>query len=374
MRIAMDARKLMQADNGIGSYTLNLARALLAEDQDIELLLICQATGGRGRLHDPRVTEVVFPFPPTSPFTQLALGPFLRRQRFDVFHAPFDIVPRGLHRPLVVTIHDLNWITNSRYNSNNLGFRLLSTAFYRVSLAATLHQASRILAVSHATRHAIIEHTPWYAEKVRVTYNGIDRSRIYPLEKESAFRTLAPLLAPGTPFVLTVGQGTPYKNHLNAVRGFLAAFGHRPAYRMVLVRRAVVRDTVLQALLRNPQAQAQVLCLPYVPPDVLNALYNAARIVLHPSYHEGFGLPLLEAMAVGTPIVTANVSAMPEVAGAAALLVPPADPQAIAEALMTLDHDDAMRQRLVAEGYKRLERFSWHACARATLAVYREFV
>ena len=107
---------------------------------------------------------------------------------------------------------------------------------------------------------------------------------------------------------------------------------------------------------------------------MLNALYNAARIVLHPSYHEGFGLPLLEAMAVGTPIVTSNVSAMPEVAGAAALLVPPADPQAIAEALVTLDRDDAVRQRLVAEGYKRLADFSWHMCAQATLAVYRELV
>lgn len=111
-----------------------------------------------------------------------------------------------------------------------------------------------------------------------------------------------------------------------------------------------------------------------MPPDVLNALYNAARIVLHPSYHEGFGLPLLEAMAVGTPIVTANISAMPEVVGAAALLMPPADSQAIAEALLTLDRKNAVRERLVAEGYKRLAHFSWQACARATLAVYRELV
>ena len=374
MRVALDARKMTRMESGIGNYTLNLARALLEEDKDIELLLVCDATRRQHRLQNSRVEEVLFPFPPTSPFTQFALGPFLRRQHFDVFHSPFDVVPQGLQRPLVVTIHDLNWIANSRYNSNNPFFRLVSTAFYRYSLAAALHQASRILAVSHATRHAIVEHTPWNEGKVRVAYNGIDRSRIYPVEQEIAYRTLAHLMPPGTPFVLTVGQGTPYKNHLNAVRGFLEAFGSRPEYRMILVRRALTRDKALQTLLRSPQAQAQVLCLPYVPPDVLNALYNAARMVLHPSYHEGFGLPLIEAMAVGTPLVTASVSAMPEVAGPAALLVPPADYRAIAEALVTLDQDETVRQRLIAEGHKRLERFSWSTCAQATLAVYRELV
>ena len=108
--------------------------------------------------------------------------------------------------------------------------------------------------------------------------------------------------------------------------------------------------------------------------EALNALYNAARIVLHPSYHEGFGLPLIEAMAVGTPLVTVSISAMPEVAGLAALLVPPADSRAIAEALVTLEQDETVRQRLIAEGHQRLAHFSWSTCAHATLAVYRELV
>jgi alpha-1,3-rhamnosyl/mannosyltransferase len=174
--------------------------------------------------------------------------------------------------------------------------------------------------------------------------------------------------------VLTVGQGLPYKNHLNAVRGFLEAFGDRPDYRMVLVRRVVGEDKALQVLLRSPQAQAQVRAVPYVTPTVLNALYNAARIVLHPSYYEGFGLPLLEAMATSTPLVTSNLSSMPEVAGPAALLVSPANYRAIAEALVTLDRDSALREKLIAEGHTQLERFSWSNCAKATLAVYRELV
>ena len=110
----------------------------------------------------------------------------------------------------------------------------------------------------------------------------------------------------------------------------------------------------------------------YVTPAVLNALYNQARIVLHPSYYEGFGLPLVEAMAAGVPLVTSSVSSMPEVVGPAALLVSPGDSGAIARALRTLDEDEALRDRLIAAGRQRLGRFDWTETARATLEVYRE--
>src|SRR5262245_40395594 len=147
-----------------------------------------------------------------------------------------------------------------------------------------MQQASRLLAVSHVTRHAIRTYAPSYAWKTRVTYHGIDVQRMAPLAPAVAWGRLRDLLPPGTPFVLTVGQGTPYKNHANAVRGFLAAFGGHPHYRLVLVRRFVRRDPALEALLRTPQVQAQVLLLPAVSSDVLNALYHTARMVLHPSY------------------------------------------------------------------------------------------
>jgi glycosyltransferase involved in cell wall biosynthesis len=374
MRIALDARKLTNSDSGIGNYTLNLARALLEEDKGLELLLLCNSTPRQRLWQTPRVKEVIFPFPALSPFTQFALGPFLRQQTFDIFHAPFDVVPRKLHRPLVVTIHDINWLVNPRYISAYLLPRLFEGAFFRYSLIAAMHEASRILAISQATRHAILAYAPWHEAKIRVVYNGIDRQRVYPLDKEVAYRQLAHLVTPGTPFVLTVGQGLPYKNHGHAVRGFLEAFRHRPEYRMILVRRALRQDRALDALLRSPQGKAQVLTLPYVTSEVLNALYNTARIVLHPSYYEGFGLPLLEAMATEVPLVTSDVSSMPEVAGSAALLVSPADSRAIAEALVTLDRDEVLRARLIAEGRARLERFSWNACAKAVLAIYRELI
>ncbi len=261
---------------------------------------------------------------------------------------------------------------NPGYNTESPLHRAAGGAFYRWGLASAMDEASRILAVSQATRNAILDFAPRHEAKVRVVLNGTDRTRIFPIGRDAAFRALAHIVAPGTPFVLTVGQGAPYKNHLNAVRAFLRAFSGRPEYRMVLVRRRAVPEKAFEELLASPAAKAQVIVLPYVLPGVLNALYNAARIVLHPSYYEGFGLPLVEAMSAGVPVVTSNVSSMPDVAGKAAWLVNPADSGEIADALVTLDRDDAARERLVEEGRRRLELFTWKESARATLGVYRE--
>ncbi len=372
MRVAIDARKLTVAESGIGNYTVNLVRSFLEQATDLELLLV-RSNGRRKKLFDsPMVEEVFVPFPPETPLTPLALAYFLRRQRFDVFHSPFDVTPRRLKRPLVVTIHDINWIVNPGYNSNHPVIRFAGGMFFRSVLTASMDAASRIIAVSNATRNAILEYAPWHEPKLRVIPNGVDARRIFPLSKEAAFRTLANVINGANPFVLTVGQGSPYKNHLNAVRGFLQAFRDRPEYRMILVRRASGVDRALEDLLKTPQALEQVIPMPYVTSEMLNALYNRARMVLHPSYYEGFGLPLVEAMAAGVPIVTSHLSSMPEVVGPAALLVSPADPGAIARALTELDRDEALRERLVAAGHERIALFSSAESARATLAVYRE--
>jgi len=156
------------------------------------------------------------------------------------------------------------------------------------------------------------------------------------------------------------------------VQAFLRAFADRPEYRMVLVRRPAAADRRLERLLATPAARERVLRVPTVKPQVLNALYNRARIVLHPSYYEGFGLPLVEAMAAGTPLVSSSVSSMPEIVGPAGLLVSPGDLGALARALVALDRDELLRARLSAAGRERLALFDWEAAAKATLDVYRE--
>jgi alpha-1,3-rhamnosyl/mannosyltransferase len=376
MRVAIDARKLTRIESGMGIHTLNLVRGLLDADPGLELLLVRQGgrTKPRADFASPRVEDVSVPFESDSPFTPLALARLLRRHRFDLFHSPFDLTPRGLVQPLVVTVHDLNWIVDPRHNTHNPVARFFRGTYYRVAIRASMDRATRIIAVSNATRDAIAEHSPANVRKVRVIPNAFDPRRFAPLSAEEAPRALAAILGSdaGNPYVLTVGQGTPYKNHVHAVQGFLRAFGGRPEYRLVLVRRDAESDPPFERVLRTEAAGAQVRVLAHVEPRALSALYRGARIVLHPSYYEGFGLPLLEGMAAGVPVVTSSVSSMPEVAGPAALLVEPSDPEAIAAALSSLADDGALRGRLVAAGHARVALFSVDAAARATLALYRE--
>lgn len=372
LRVAIDARKLTNAESGVGNYTANLVRGLRAEDPSLELTLVQNGRRPSPDIEGLAVERIAVPFPHDSPLTPLTLKHFLRGGGFDVFHSPYEIAPLGLSRPMVVTVHDINWVVDPAYNSNNWFMRRAGGFFYRNSIIASMRHATRIIAISYATRNAILELFPEHESKIRVVHNGSGRERIFPIDEATASRTLHNVIDPGTPFVLTVGQGSPYKNHFHAVRGFLQAFRDRPGYRMVLVRRFAGGDRELDRALRTPQAKAQVIVLPYVTPDVLNALYNRARILLHPSYYEGFGLPLVEAMMAGVPIVTSNLSAMPEVVGPAALLIDPSDDDAIAGALTRLDRDEILREKLIAAGRQRLEAFDWTKTVRATLEIYRD--
>jgi glycosyltransferase involved in cell wall biosynthesis len=372
LRIVFDARKLNSFESGLGNHTLNLVKGLLNEDPDLELLLVRNGQRRPELFELPRVEEIRVPFPLDSPLTPLILAPFLRRRRFDLFHSPFHFVPLGLTRPMVVTIHDISWIVNPRYNTNHPVMRWAANIHYRNGLIASMNAARRIIVISKATRDAILEFAPWHEPKIRLIYNGVDRERIFPMDKAEARRIVEPVIPAANPFVLTVGQGSPYKNHFNAVRGFLRAFRDRPEYRMILVRRASRWDTAFDRLLKSPQAKAQIIMLDYLAPGMLNALYNTARMVLHPSYYEGFGLPLVEAMAADCPVVTSTLSAMPEIVGPAALLVSPSDCDAIASALRALDENELLRERLITAGRQQLARFDWAGAARATLDVYRE--
>jgi glycosyltransferase involved in cell wall biosynthesis len=370
LRVAIDARKLRDRESGVGSYIVNLVQALLRQAGAPSILLV--------RAGKPRaavvagVEEVFVPYPAEIALTPRRLARAMRGHRYDLFHSPFDIAPRGLSVPVVVTIHDINWIVNPAYNSDNYFMKKAGGFFYRTRLTDAMREATRIIAISQATRKAIVEYAPWHEPKIRVVSNGVDRRRIFPIPAEEADRLIAPILGPEHPFVLTVGQGSPYKNHLSAVQAFLQAFADRPAYRMVLVRRPAAADRRLERLLATPAARERVLRVPTVKPQVLNALYNRARIVLHPSYYEGFGLPLVEAMAAGTPLVSSSVSSMPEIVGPAGLLVSPGDVGALARALVALDRDELLRARVSAAGRERLALFEWDAAAKATLDVYRE--
>jgi glycosyltransferase involved in cell wall biosynthesis len=195
-------------------------------------------------------------------------------------------------------------------------------------------------------------------------------SRFRPVEPDIAALTALGLQS-DRPFILTVGQYAPYKNHEGALRAFALAFADRSDIDLVLVQRMGKATHRLLALAKVLQIEHRVRLIPTISEQALLSLYGAAKALLHPSFCEGFGNPVAEAMACGCPVVTSDRSAMPEVAAGAALLADPRDPTAIASCLARIVHDGKTAEALRQAGLARAAQLRWEMFARANLAIYR---
>ena len=371
MHVALDARYLNGPDSGIGTYLDNLIREALALDPDLRFTLVTRELGLAERFDAERCADLVFDAPPRSYRTLYLLRRALRNAAFDLFHAPFNLLPRGIAGPAVITIHDALPLQNSQLTDPTLAYRVGAGRFWRRELLHAARSAERILTVSHASKDTLLEYVLGLpAERVAVTPLAADP--YFASEPGEAERREAEALGEGRPFVLCVGQGSPRKNHPRAVRAFLEAFAPDDPMRLLLVRRMTRSDAELRALLVTPEARSRVIQVGYVDRPTLRALYHTARVFFFPSIVEGFGLPLIEAMSAGCVAVASDRSAVTEVAGDAALTVSPFDVPAMAEALRRAHADEQLRARLIERGYERAETFTWRRCAEATLTAYRQ--
>ena len=381
MKVALDARYIRTTETevlpsgGAGRYTYHLIKHFVKLDPELELMLIVPSGNKRPILDGPngsRVREVRFNAPAHSTRTLFWLTRRINLEGVDIFHSPFNILPRGLPCRSIATILDVMWLSRPEYCAPSFLLRFAGGIFYRFGMKHALNHATLLLTISHASRKAITDYHPEVDQRTHVTHLGLD-PYFKPISEEEAERVTAEIIPPGTRFILSVGQGSPYKNHGRAGEAVLQAFAERSEVQCVLVRRfSRWGDWEMKRILKRPDGQRQVIILPKVTDAQLRGLYNRARVFLYPSLCEGFGLPVLEAMACGTPVITSNVSSLPEVSGDAALQVNPLSTTEIAEALIKLNEDESLRTKLAHRGRLRSQSFTWEACARQTLEVYRE--
>lgn len=289
----------------------------------------------------------------------------LRARDIDLIHCPMHVVPFLSGRKKVVTVHDLAFLAfpsvHKQWN------RLYLTLFTRWSVA----QADRIIAVSESTRRELSRLLRVPLSKVTVVHNGVD-SRFRPALPETvqSFRNKS-----GLPdrFILFLGTLEPRKNVETLVRAFAMARPDLPeGMKLVLAGGKGWGYEAIFRLVEQLELGGQVLFPGFVADADLPELYSAAEVFAYPSIYEGFGLPPLEAMACGTPVLASNVSSVPEVVGDAGLLVNPKDPAALAENIVRLAADSALRASLTKKGLERARRFSWEMTAAGTVAVYRD--
>ncbi|HIE51556.1 MAG TPA: glycosyltransferase family 1 protein [Armatimonadetes bacterium] len=297
---------------------------------------------------------------------QLVLPCLLRRDRADLLHAPGYVAPLASPVPTVVSVYDLIALHYPHLA------RPSNVWHYRLFLPPTLRRAAAILVPSAATQREVVRAAPQVAPRVRIVPLGVDERFSVPIAPKEMAAVRRKYALPEK-FLLFVGNLEPKKNLPTALAAFAQARKRLPReYQFVLVGAPLWGKQAVNRALAHWQLEGQVRQLGYVADADLPALYRTATLFVFPSLVEGFGLPPLEAMASGTPVVCSNRGALPEVVGEAALMVEAEDAEALAEAMVQILTNEELRTRLRAQGRERARQFSWEQTARQVMQVYAD--
>jgi glycosyltransferase involved in cell wall biosynthesis len=367
VRIAIDARKYR--DFGIGTYIRNLVAQLARIDRTTEYVLFCQPQDEAVLAEmAPNFRAVVETAPPYSVAEQVRIPMAVRRERADLFHAPHYVLPALINCRSVVTIHDTIHLMFPQYLPGRLAH-----GYARTSLWIATKRSNRILTVSETSKSDILRRFRVPADKITVVYNAIDERLSQP-PPEEAFERVRIRYQLRDPFALYVGNIKPHKNLERLIDAFdrLRRQPGHESFRLVIIGDEISKYQGLRRAVHQHKLHKHVRFFGFVPIDTLSVLYRLASVFVFPSLYEGFGLPPLEAMASGTPVVTSNVSSLPEVVGDAALLVDPYDPDSIADAMNQALSDTALRAELIRRGHAKVREYSWQSSVARIREVYEE--
>ncbi len=367
MRIAIDIRKYH--DFGIGTYVRNLVHHLARIDQRTEYVLLGRPQD-RDRIAPPGanfrfVSEAAAPY---SLAEQVSIPMALRREHVDLFHSPHYVLPPLIHCRSVVTIHDCIHLMFPQYLPGRLAY-----VYAKLQMWTAAQRSDRVLTVSETSKQDILRRFRIPADKVTVVYNAIDERLTEPPGPED-FALVRVRYQLKDPFALYVGNIKPHKNLERLIDAFreLRQEPRFESLKLVIIGDEISKYQGLRRAVHRHKLHKHVRFLGFVGPETLAVLYRLARVFVFPSLYEGFGLPPLEAMYFGTPVVTSNVSSLPEVVGDAAILVDPYSPASIAEGMRRALVDEELRASLRVRGMARAREFSWERSVGQIFDVYTE--
>jgi glycosyltransferase involved in cell wall biosynthesis len=374
VRIAFDIRRINEF--GVGTYTRNIIRALAQLDHENKYFLLgpTEKVAEIGKL--PENFKAI-PLPAADTFRgYLQCRTVLKRLGCDLVHVPHLFwLPRNLPCRYVVTVHDMLEYMYRAHGASSIR-RTLHFDLTRM----VLKRASRIFAVSRFTKGEVEKLFGINPNKIEVVYNAIDQRFLHGHATDTDRQFLAERYQVTYPFLLYAGRISPHKNLVRIIEAF-------SALKAELVKGEVYHDLKLiiigDELSKHPDlrrtvvrgcVQNDVRFMGFVPIEVLRLFYDVAKVFVFPSLYEGFGLPPLEAMAHGTPVLTSNTSSVPEVVGNAAVLVNPENIFEMMRALQRVLLDHSLREKMKCRGYEQVKKFSWDRSAAEVLAGYEEVI
>jgi len=381
LKIAIDARQIR--DFGIGTYIRNLIQALARVDLKNSYVVVASSAD----------TPLLSTLPPqfevatcntaeTNPAENITFPLFLRKFHADVYHIPLNRVPFFMPKPYVVTIHDMASLLFNRQSGIRMDMR-------RYRFRRGLMRAAKVLAVSAATRRDVVHTLRVPADRVRLVYSApapeffqhgraADARAAGPETEERERHRIMERYQISYPFLLYAGNIRPQKNIPRLVEAFAVIrneLAHHPVYadlRLIIIGDHIARNPAVRRAVVMSRVEHCARFLGFVPFDTLRIFYECASAFVFPSLYEGFGLPPLEAMASGTPVVTSNISSLPEAVGKAAVLVNPENVFDIARGIREVLLDDELRKQLIARGKEQAARFSWERTAHEVVEIYEE--
>jgi len=367
MRIGIDARLVYYHNAGIGQYILRLTQALAQMDREDQFIIFKSRKDKTSIVEQANFKTERLWTPSHHRFERLALSAELLPFPLDVLHSPDFIPPRYTRYPAVITVHDLAFLKYPSFLTHE------SARYYgQVDLAA--RQADHIIAVSQSTKRDTVQMLGVPEDKITVIYEAA-HPLFAPVTDTTRLTRVRERYHLPENFILFVSTVEPRKNLPTLLRAFRRLRDHYKSDAVLAIagNRGWLFEQVDQVV-AELNLESAVRFLGSVPNEELVYLYNAAKLFVLPSFYEGFGLPPLEAMACGTPVIVSNVSSLPEVVGDAGMLVPPEDVEALTVALWRVLSDENLRNEMRIKGLKRAATFSWKRAAQETLAVYRRVV
>ncbi len=373
MRIAIDARYIREKPSGIGTYVQALVDRLPHLAPSDHFLFWAHPLAPRPLSSAGNTQDVTVRPGPNSPWP--VLWP-LRYSSFDVdvFHGPHNILSRGIPCPAVVTVHDTMAIDSPGLHLRGLE-RLALSLYYPRAVWRALREADRLIVPTKATADRVRALVPDAGARLRVIWDAADPRFRPAADREYVRRRVLELTGIDDPYLLVLGADQPTKRHDLALAAFAAA-ASKP-WRLVMVQRPGSHDSArrlsrLKRLAKELHVRDRVVWLSKVERDDLVSLIQGAGALLQPSIYEGFGLPVIEAMACGCPVIATDIPPFREIAAGAAELVAADDAEAFTSAVREIAGSAERRRSMAAQGLARAREFSWDRCARETLEVYHE--
>ena len=366
MRIGIFVMKAGTGAGGLETYDANLIRSLARIDSNNDYRIYCLAPGIVDLLSVDRPN---FSFRALWPHNKwisipVALPLAMARDRLDLFHGAF-VPPPFSPCDYVFTLHDVYMFLYPEFLPPLLRFRL------RRLLARSIRKAAHIICVSQSVHDHVAERFGVAGERLSVVYHGVEEM-FRPLDREANARILDERYGISGPYLFFAGRFEPRKNVVRILEAFdIFRRESGGTTRLVLAGEKTWSRAEVDATIARLGLREDVIELGNIPRAALPPLYSGALAFVFPSLWEGFGLPIVEAMACGTPVITGNLSAMPEIAGGAALLVDPNRVDSIAEAMLRIAREQGLREALIEKGLSRAREFDWDRTARETLAIYQ---